>query len=62
MTARERMFEVAGLTREQVYELEVLAADVQDDEVDRLVDVVRFDLCRLLDRLSAIRREEEATR
>ena len=61
-TARQQMFEIVGLMYEQVRDLEVLAADVQVDEVDQLVDVVRFDVRRLGDRLMAIQREEESVR
>jgi enamine deaminase RidA (YjgF/YER057c/UK114 family) len=60
MDPRDRAFETAGLMMAEVYDLEVWAADIQDDAVDRLIDVVRFDVRQLGNRLALLKKEREA--
>ena len=52
---RDKAFEITGHIRVSVTDLEILAADVQDQEVDQLVEQLRLDTIRLGDRLSRLR-------
>lgn len=61
--ARDWAMEAVGLIRQGfVNDLEVWAADIQDTEFDRLVDVFRYDVERLGNRLAQIRLERESLR
>lgn len=59
---RDRAFETVGLMYTMVYDLEVWAADIQDDEVDQLVDVLRYDVRRLGNLLTRIGDERRQAR
>ena len=55
--ARTKAFETAGTIRVMVTDIEILAADISDGEVDRLVEVLRYDTIRLGDRLTVLKYE-----
>jgi hypothetical protein len=54
---RQEAFEIAGHVRVSITDLEILAADISDGEVDRLVEVLRYDTIRLGDRLTLLKYE-----
>lgn len=54
----ERSYQIAGLMKEQVTDLQVLAADVQDAKNDVLLDELRLAVIRLGDRLTELRRRQ----
>jgi len=58
MTATDEAFEITGLIRTQVTDLELHAADIADEHVDVLVDHVRMAVIELGQRLTELRRQE----
>ena len=61
MSATDEAFEITGLIRTQVTDLELHAADIADNDVDQLVDHVRMAVVELGQRLTELRRLERAS-
>ena len=56
---RQEAFEITGHIRVSITDLEILAADISDGEVDRLVEVLRYDTIRLGDRLTLLKYQQQ---